>query len=259
MVFRRRGMRSRRSMRRRGGIKSMARGKASKFTKLARAVRTLQRKNARECEYLTFSQNIPFATSFPASPAPLVQNLSYYTGFTNVFGVSADDLEANKIIHKSIGMDIRVSLENTVNNEEETTNFTAFLISLKDDIGSYFTPGSGAITWTDNITHSFQNGLVLLNKKMFNIHKQKRFTLTNFGTALTSAAAQSQYGVDKRWYWKISPNKLISNPAGNWKSLSSGLDPSKTYQLVVFSDNATLDGESPSMTAAIVHTMKTVA
>lgn len=241
--------------RRVGPVRRLAKPKSTAITTLAKAVRGLQRKNRVEAEYLNFSQNIDNVNI----PTSIVQNLTYYTGMTNIFGVSADDLEANKIVHKSIGMDIRISLENSINNEEETVNFTSYLVSCKDSIGGYFLPGSGSLTLTEGITHSTQRGMVLLNKKMFNIHKTKRFTLTNYGTALTAPAAQSQYGTDKRWYWRISPNKLVQNPAGNWKALNSALDPSKCYFLIVFSDNSQVDLESPSFNASIVHTMKTVA
>lgn len=257
MVFRRRGLRSRRFKRRGGGVKSMARGKVGKFTRLARAVRTLQKKNRSEAEYLNFSQN--FTNVNLNSTTPLEQGLSYFSGMVPLFGTSSDDTSDNKIIHKSVGMDIRVTLENTVNNEEETIGFTAFLFSLRDAIGPYFLPGTGAIQWTNNVTHTIQNGMCLLNKKMFKIHKVKRFHLTNYGTALATAAAQSQYGTDMRWYWKQPINKVIQNPAGNWKSLNSALDPSKTYYVVVFSDNSVADAESPCMSMTCVHTFKTVA
>lgn len=238
-------------------ITKLAKGKETQITTLAKAVRLLQTKMRKEPEYLNFSQN--FSNANLNSSAPLVQNLTYYTGMNPIFGVASDDLEANKIIHKSVGLDIRVTLENSVNNEEETIGFTAFIISLKDDIGPYFLPGTGAIQWTNDITHTIQNGMVLLNKKMFNIHNQKRFHLSNYGTALSAPAAQTQYGTDQRWYWKCSINKIVSNPGGNWKALQSALDPSKCYFLVIFSDNSTIDLESPSCSLTAVHTMQTVA
>lgn len=242
--------------RRVNGVKKIAKGKqSSAIVTLAKAVKTLQRKNRVEAEYLNYSQNIDNVNIGTS----LVQNLTYYSGFTRIFGTGTNDDEGNRIIHKGLGMDVRVTLENTVNNEEETTNFTCFLVSARDDIGGYFLPGSGSLTLSEGITHSTQKGMVLLNKKMFNIHKMKRFTLTNFGTALTAPAAQSQYGADKRWYWRLPINKMVTNPAGDWKTLNSAQDPSKCYFLIVFSDNSTLDAESPSLNVSCVHTMKTVA
>lgn len=239
------------------GVKRLARGKKNAITTLASAVRRLQRANRAQAEYLNYSQNFS-NSSIAGGVAPLSQNLTYYQGFTPIFGTSSDDATDNKIMHKSVGLDCRVTLENSINNEEETIGFTSFLVSLKDEIGPYFLPGTGAIQWTNDITHSYQGGMVLLNKKMFNIHKVKRFHLSNYGTALTAPAAQTQYGTDRRWYWKLPINKLVSNPAGNWKAMSSGNDPSKTYYFLVFSDNSTVDLESPSCSLTAVHTMKTV-
>lgn len=238
-------------------IARLASGKPkTAIQKLAGAVARLQKKNASDAEYLNFSYGVDGAQVIqPAYQYPL----TFYQGMTPIFGVSSDDLEANKIIHKSVGMDIRVTLENFVNNEESTINFTTFLVSLKDDIGTAFNPGTGALTLTANQTHYFNRGLVLLNKKMFNIHKVKRFTLTNFNQNLNTAAAQSQYGADQRWYWKVPLNKTIQNPIGNWKSLSSAQDPSKTYYVLIFNDNTDADFENPQVDISAVHTFKTVA
>lgn len=248
--------RRKRFVRKSGGVKAMSRPRKTAIQKLASAVRRLQMKNRSEAEYLTFSYGVePTGIESPAYIYPL----NFYQGMTPIFGVSADDLEANKIIHKSAGLDMRVTLENPVNNEESTIGFTAFLVSLKDDIGTVFNPGTGGLTLTSNVTHYINQGMAMLNKKMFNIHRVKRFHLTNYNTALTASAAQTQYGTDCRWYWKVALNKTIQNPQGNWKSLSSALDPSKQYYVLIFNDNAVIDLESPTFTASAVHTFKTVA
>lgn len=183
--------------------------------------------------------------------------LSNFAGMQKVFGTDGDDTEDNKIIHSSVGMDIEITLENTLNNEESTTRFTTFLVSLKDNIGSAFNPSSGALSLTPDI-HYYQQagGQCLLNKKCFNIHKIKRFTLTNYDTALTASAAQSQYGTVQRWYWKLPIGKVIQNPTGSWDQLGTGLDPSKTYYILVFNDNSTLDLENPVFRMSAIHTMK---
>lgn len=255
MPYRRR-YRPRRRVARKGGVKAMARPKKTAIQKLATAVRTLQRKNRSEAEYLNFSYGVePTGMESPAYIYPL----NFYQGMTPIFGVSADDLEANKIIHKSAGLDMRVTLENPVNNEENTIGFTAFLVSLKDDIGAVFNPGTGGLTLVANQTHYINQGMAMLNKKMFNIHRVKRFHLTNHGTPLAQSAAQTQYGTDCRWYWKVSLNKTIQNPQGNWKSLNSALDPSKQYYVLIFNDNSIVDLESPTVSVSAVHTFKTVA
>lgn len=230
---------------RKGGKPSLA--------KLASAVKSLQRRNRRDDEYIQLGQ---FNSNDSMTGSPVVVNLCNYTGMAGIFGTSSGDRFDNKIIHQSFGMDLRVSLENTINNEESTINFTAFLVSLRDDCGGVFSPSTGTLTFTANQTHYVTNGLALLNKKIFKIHKQKRFTLTNYDTALSTSAAQSQYGTDCRWYWKWSPRAVIQAATQSWTDLASAQDPSKQYYLLIFNDNSTVDGESPSFTSNIVHTMK---
>jgi len=198
------------------------------------------------------------------SSNPFVLNLSNYNNMAYSFGTGADEVGTNAVIHKGCGIDTYISLENTVNNEEETVQFTCFLVSLKDEASQIFNLQNNGIVWnsspgTTNQTHAVAGGIVMLNKRYFNIHKVKRFVLTNHGTALTAPSAQTQYGTDHRWYWKQSINKRITNPGGNWYSLINGADPSKTYLMLVFSDNSTADVESPAITYSVVHTMKSVA
>lgn len=255
MPFMSRKYRARRRVRK--PVAKLASGKRkTAIQKLAGAVARLQKKNRSDAEYLNFQYGVePTGMESPAYIYPL----NFYSGMTPIFGVSADDLAANKIIHKTAGVDMRVTLENPVNNEENTVGFTAFLVSLKDDIGSVFNPTTGAITLTQNVTHYINQGMALLNKKMFNIHRVKRFTLTNHGENLNYSSAQTQYGTDMRWYWKVAINKTIQNPQGNWKSLGSALDPSKNYYIIVFNDNSVIDLESPTVAITAVHTFKTVA
>lgn len=233
-----------------------ARDKRPSNAKLQKQINALRKNANRNVEYLNLVQTVDNVNV--TSPA-LSLGLSYFSGMSGTFGTTGDDFESSKIIHKSFGMDCYVTLENSVNNEESTIGFTAFLVSLRDEIGPYFLPGTGGLTLTAGITHESIKGMVLLNKKMFKIHKTKRFTLSNHDTALTAPSAQNQFGTDRRWYWRFSPNKTISNPYGNWKALNSANDPSKTYYFLLFTDNTSADLESPACSITAVHTMKTVA
>lgn len=249
----------RRFGRKRGGgraaVKRIAKGKVTKIQALAKAVKKLQQKDKANAQYLNFTQQV--LEQSVSAPAHIV-NLSDYSGMVSTFGTSANDNVDNRIIHKSVGMDIRVSLENTVNNEESTTGFTCYLVSLKDECGNVYNNLTGGLTLTLGATHEIIQGMVLLNKKIFNIHKTKRFTLTNYNQALISPAGQSQFGTDRRWYWRLPINKTITNPRGDWKQLGCALDPSKQYYMMVFNDNSTADLESPALSYVNVHTFKTV-
>lgn len=242
-------------------VSKIAKGKVTNIQTLAKAVKKLQNKDKAEANYFNLQQT---GSQISLTSSPFVLNLSNYNNMGYCFGTGADEVGVNTTMHKSVGIDTYISLENTVNNEEETVQFTCFLVSLTDEATQVFNMQNNGIVWngspgTANQTHCIAGGLVLLNKRYFKVHKTKRFVLSNHGTALTAPSAQSQYGVDKRFYWSQKINKKINNPGGNWYALINGADPSKTYLMLVFSDNSTADLESPAITYSAVHTFKSIA
>lgn len=245
----------RRRYARKGRVARMAKGKVTGVQALAQSVRRLQRQVRGQHQLLNYQQS---ASRVNVNSDVSVYNLCAYNGFTPIFGTDADDDNNYKIVHKSFGIDGYLSLENTLNNEEDTVTFTMFLVSLKDHIGAAFNSATGGLTLTANEHYYMQNGLCMLNKKCFTIHKVLRRVLTNHGTALTAPSAQTQYGTDCRFYMKWSPNKVIQNPIGDWKALGSALDPSKQYYFLIFNDNSIADLESPAFSFNFVHTMKTI-
>lgn len=240
----------------RSKVGALAKGKSSQIRTLAKAVSNIQRSMRVKCEYLNYRQY----GSPGVSGDYYALNLCDYLNMDRIFGTAADDDTDNRVIHKSIGMDMYLTLENTV-NEPDSTQFTIFLVTLKDIIGSAFDSSTGALTLTAGIHYVITGGQVLLNKKLFRIHKIKRTVLTNHGTSLANPSAQTQGGSDWRGYWKFSPNTMITNAisTSNWKGLRSGIDPSKTHYLLVFNNNSTVDLQNPVFQFNVVHTMKTVA
>lgn len=238
-----------------GRVARMAKGKVTSVQALAKSVQSIQRKMRTQHQILNYVQA---QTQDNLTANYNAYNLCNYNAMVPTFGTDADDDNNYKIVHKSFGMDMYISLENLINNEEETITFTCFLVSLKDHIGPAFNQSTGVLSLTNGVHYYSQAGLTLLNKKCFNIHKVKRRVLTNHGTALTGPSAQTQGGTDFRFYWKWSPNQVIQNPAGDWKALSTALDPSKQYYLLIFNDNSAADLESPCITYNVVHSMKTI-
>jgi len=240
----------------RSKVGAMAKGKSTKIQTLAKAVSRIQRSMRTKCEYLTFQQS----GNVGVTGDVYVYNLCDYLNMGNLFGSSGDDTSQNRIIHQSFGVDMYLTLENTI-NEPDTTQFTVFMVSLRDIIGSDFVPSTGGLTLTPGAHYAINGGLVLLNKKIFNIHKVKRVVLTNHGTALSAPSAQTQGGTDWRGYWKFSPRSLITNATtnSNWKGLRSALDPSKQYYILVFNNNSGADLQNPVFQYNAVHTFKTVA
>lgn len=232
-------------------VAKMARGKVTAIQALAKSVRTLQRKVRSQHQFLNFSygeSNRTIVSNYEVIP------LCNFSALNPIFGTSGNDGYDNKIIHQSFGIDMYLQ----ANTESDLVRMTIFLVSLKDAIGSAFNPSTGALTLTNGDHYAQVDGQSFLNKKAFNIHKVKRLQFTNHGSALTNSTAQTQKGTDCRMYWKWSPRSMVTNPTGDWRSLSSALDPSKQYYLLIMNDNSSLDLENPTITYARVHTFKTV-
>lgn len=180
--------------------------------------------------------------------------LTNYTNWTSIFGVSGNDNEANKMIHKSMGIDMYFNSQ----SETDPINFTIMIVSLKDQyIGLNNT--SGVLSLVETVDYHQQDALAMVNKKSFNIHYVKRFTLSNNGVGLGSSTAQTQYGTDRRFYTKIRCNKSVENPRGDWKGLACSPDPSDNYYLLVFNDNSIADATYPRLRYNVVHTVEQLA
>lgn len=237
------------------GVSRLVKGKQTKIQTLAKAIKNLQLQNKKKKIILNYTQTYNQGVSSDYT----VFYLSKISSWNPTFGTSSDDGTANSMIHKSMGIDMYLSLENTT-NEPDTTGFTMFLVSLKDDAqAGCFDPASGNLAMLPGQHYVTINGLTLLNKKVFNIHAIRRKVLTNHGTALSGPSAQTQSGTDYRHYFKLRVNKKIVSPIGNWSALSCPADPSKNYFLIVFNDNSTLDLQNPKVTMNIVHSVEQLA
>lgn len=233
-------------------VAKLARGKITAVEALAKSVRSIQRKMRGQHQILNFAygeENKTMSANYEAI------NLCNFTGLNPVFGTSGNDTYDPSIIHSGFSMDMYFRC----NTEPDLIKFTVFLVSLKDCIGNAFLPNTGQLNLVYNDHYTFVQGQGFLNKKVFNIHRVKRFQLTNNGSALTNSTAQTQFGTDLRLKWSMKCSDRITNPTGDWKSLVTAHDPSKQYFLLILNDNSSLDLESPSITYTRIHTMRTIA
>lgn len=230
-------------------------GKSS-ITKLAKQVKALT-KEARHKRITVWTRNDgPNLTTNLTSPLT-IQYLSKFSTDQPIFGTDPNDLEGSKILLKSMTLKIDVRLENLSETEEETQNIEMFVVSLKDEANDILDETTGVITLTPDV-HYYRYGAVynmisFVNKKYFNVHHHDRFTLTNYGSALTTSGAQSLDGTDRRIDFKLPINKIIDAPLSNtvnqsWKTLVCPRDPSKNYFILWFNDNNAGDGEFPRVT-----------
>jgi len=160
-------------------VSGLLKAKPTAITTLAKAVKSIQSKMKRKSVFLQFGQQFDKELSSDVD----VFKLSNYTSWVNIFGSSANDSEANKMIHKSFGLDMYLNSH----SEPNSIQFTIFLVSLKDQIrGAAFNNSNGNLSLTNNTDYYAKDGLVLLNKKAFNIHAIKRCVLGNNGVGLGS-------------------------------------------------------------------------
>jgi len=232
------------------GVSRLLKKPTTAITTLAKAVKSIQRKMKAKTIMLNYGHKVDYQLLSSNVDYFLLSNYSVWNG---IFGAGANDSEANKFIHKSMGIDMYFNSQ----SETDQINFTVMIVSLKNRKQGFNTNGS--ITLTENIDYHQQDALAMVNKNNFNIHFLKRFTLGNNGVGLGSSTAQTQYGTDRRFYAKITCNKSVENSSGDWKSLACSPDPSDNYYLLVFNDNGLLDATYPRMRFNVVHTVEQLA
>lgn len=174
-----------------------------------------------------------------------------------IFGTGSNDTSSDKAYHKSMTLQFRVSLENPINNEEETIGFTAMLVKLRDTIpDSKYDSATGALTMVPTTDYYMTVGQSMINPKYFQIVKKSTFWLSNYGTALNAPSGQGM--LTKQFTWRIKPNNYITNPLGDVKTLSASPDPSKQYYLIIFNNNSIADGENPTVSINCVNSLRSL-
>lgn len=261
-------------------IKKSVKPSGSNMAKLVKSVNQIKRRvsGAEKTLYYRFKVNstAPSGTNYSSelrTPYNMYHLCNYNTmvvGSGNaIFGSSATalDIKADRCRHEAITMDLYVSLENmlgTNSSEWNTVNFTCFLVSLKDAIGSKFNASTGAVTLTggDDYTTvgtvaSVDGGYAYINPKIFKVHKSKRFTLSNFNQSPQTLGLTNP-PLAKQWQWKIYPNQTVVNSVGSWTDLACAPDPSKNYYVIIFNNNSGIDAENPTCLINCVSRIKTV-
>lgn len=248
----------RRSYRKKSPLKRLIKPrKTTAIQTLAKQIQGIKRSMKQERKIVNFQQSGANPGTAIANEVQVI-NPSILTSWNSVFGSSADDQEAPSAVWKSTGMDLLFKSY----NEATEVNFTVFLVRCKDVMAPYLNLTTGAVTLTLGVHYANSAtgsqtaaGLVMVNKKFFDILAIKRFTLGNNGTTLSQPSAQTQFGTDRRIYMKFAPNAKISNPNGNWAQTGCPQDPSQNYLLLIFNNNDAADAENPRVFWNFVHTV----
>lgn len=175
-----------------------------------------------------------------------------FNALTPVFGsVVGDYNDVAKAYWKSLS--IQFKLESW--DEEENIQLTAFLVSLQPSASNKYDSATGILAaLSDTNDYRDYNGMTMLNKKVFRVHRMKTFTLGNNTAALTTSGAPMWSGTSLyQGYWKIKPRTMIRNPTGNFIGLGASLDPTTQYYILVFNNNATGDLENPRLSYNILY------
>jgi len=237
----------------RKGVSKLLKAKPTAITTLAKAVKSIQRKMKEKTIMLNYGQQ--FDNQLISGDFDQFK-LSNYSAWSPIFGTAANDGTANAMVHKSFGIDMYINC----NSETDRTNFTIFLVSLKDSArNGIFNNTNGTLSLTNAVDYYSNSGFTLLNKKSFNIHGIKRFQLGNNGVGLGSSTAQTQFGTDRRIYMKMRCNKKVEAAGTDWTTMGCSPDPSDNYYLLVFNDNGIFDATYPRVQLNVVHTVEQLA
>jgi len=176
--------------------------------------------------------------------------LCNFSAQTLIFGSAADDTTTNQCKYLSSGIDMIVDAA----AETDTVNFTMFVVSLKDQATQAFNPTTGLLTLTAGVHYSSLEGMAMVNKTYFNVHKVKRFATGNHGAASYVSSALDDSKLRMRTYFKIKPNMTVKNPTGDWKALVCPRDPSQNWYILFFNNDT--DADAPTLTMNQVSTYK---
>lgn len=188
--------------------------------------------------------------------APLVYtNLCDWTLKQPVFSTGNTDwVNSNKIYHKSMKIDCQLTFGNEVN----LINYRAFLVTIRDDanVPQLWNSSTGGLAPQLNVDFTQGSfGLGRLNPKTFKIHRVKTF-MTYAGDAQPSiVGGNSGNKLIHTWSWNIKPGHTIYNPRGNVSAMVTCNDPSKSYYIIIMTDNSSADLQSPAFKCDINHTI----
>lgn len=221
------------------------------FKKRAPTVRALAKRVSTLAKQIWHYQDLTYSGTATFSTDYFAYNMCDFLAMSATFGTTSNDVHENKCINYFDELDIVVDMA----NEEQNITCTAYMVKLKDNIGSAFNATTGGLTLTSGAggQYAFSGGFAFLNRQCFTILKQKRFIVGNNGqTRDIPSAYTSAIRPTWRWRWTASPKSMVGpSYYGDWKVLSNALDPSRQYYILIFNDNLAADSEYP--TFSVLH------
>lgn len=216
----------------------------SNVQKLQKQVNTLSRqlvkKSTKHHLYQAITNIDPIVNPFN------YYNLTQWNNVSSIFGTALTDWSnSNRMIFKKLMVDVKI--EQSL--ESDPTTITLFLVSLKDNANttSRFNASTGALALNSATDYAMLNGSMILNPRVFNIHKVKKIYFTNGGANLSSTGA-GDHKLVYRWYrFNMSPGHVVENATSNVRDMVCSQDPSKCYYLIAATDNLLADLTAPAI------------
>lgn len=190
-------------------------------------------------------------------------NLMTPAAWTNIFQQPTAMENAQKAYTRSLYLDMMFRC----GNEQSASTFKVFLVSIKPGAGRRYLETTSEGTSLSNEVHykkvgiaSNLNAQVMLNPAIYNIHRQKTFTISPTELTNNASGGSNQLATFKRVVWKMKWCKLLSSyGASDWRSHNTGfyVPPEKRLYVLVFNDNSAIDEEYPMFSVNCVWNVST--
>jgi len=246
--------------------RAVATRRPTSFAALAKKVAALSTKQRRLVSKVMYTQGVaPSSLGNAAGDGYRVDPITKFSDWSRIFGTDADDEQGKRCLIKNS------NIQWTINTTEtDPVGISMFVVSLKS-IASDLLSGGSLATLT-NGTHYVGNGSkVLLNMNFFNIHYVKRWQqgvysqlrpVNGTAPAVQTLATETQ-SLCKAGKISLKYNSgkglAVQNPSGDWKAGGYPKSDTSNYFMVTFTDNSTLDLESPFLSYTMVHTVEVSA
>ena len=219
-----------------------ARNQKYQILSLNKKVNKLSRKQSNITEKVFYQQHWDANVSANYAVHPLVTPGSW----SNVFGQSDNVTESRKLSISRMYLDFALS----PHTEHAEVDYTVFLVTPMNNKVMRETSAMTVFTSGGGLTdYSWNNGIVFMNPKRFNIHKVWRcktasqITLINASTQATSASSTRSV----RKTHSMSFRKQLRNSTGTWSEIADDEIPvSSALTIIAFNNNSSIDLENPN-------------
>ena len=158
-----------------------------------------------------------------------------YSGWHNVFGESDNVTESRKINISKVNLDFHLS----PHTEMSEIDYTIFLVTPKNNKVMRETSAMNNFYQTSNQDYAYNNGIVFMNPKRYNIHKVWRCNTVAQRTLVATPNSTSGTALKTfRRHMKMSFRHQLRNSTGTWKQIENDEIPiSSALTLIAFNNN----------------------